>query len=554
VPCLPTRGVDDRGADLAAHPGGSLVWRVVLQLEHVTVTPDDVGSFAPGGWPTPRPIVTTLKPVPVFDAELLLPPSLRPWVMDEAGRMPCPPDFVAVAAVVALSSVIGARCAIKPKAKDNWLVVPNLWGGIVGSPSSKKTPATSAALRAMDRLTAAARKDHEAAMADFEAVEMVHEARRDAIHGRVKSAAKGGGKGETEASLESITKELQAHNRGAPAPPILRRYKTNDTTVEKLGELLRDNPAGLLVVRDELVGLIETWDREGREGDRAFFLEAWNGNQGFDTDRIGRGNVHIKNVCVSILGGIQPDRLIRYLEAATRGYANDGMLQRFQLLVYPDPPEWEWRDRTPDAAAARAAMEVFERLANLDPVEVGAAPADDLNKFPYFRFSPAAQEVFIEWSMDLHRERLQGEVDPIVHEHLSKYNKLFPALALIFHLVSGGGAEVDEESARRAAAWCEYLEAHARRCYGLVKDDGRRAAQSLAERLKRGDLQDGFTARDVRRNQWRDLTKDEAIQAALDWLEDEHWVRGEEADAGPRGGRPTRRYRINPAVLLKSKG
>jgi hypothetical protein len=38
----------------------------------------------------------------------------------------------------------------------------------------------------------------------------------------------------------------------------LRRYKTNDSTVEKLGELLRENPVGLLILRDELVGV----DRE----------------------------------------------------------------------------------------------------------------------------------------------------------------------------------------------------------------------------------------------------------------------------------------------------
>ena len=59
------------------------------------------------------------------------------------------------------------------------------------------------------------------------------------------------------------------------------------------------------------------------------------------------------------------------------------------------------------------------------------------------------------------------------------------------------------DAALRAAAWCEYLEAHARRCYGLLKDDGLRAAQALAGKLERSALQDGFTARDVRRNQWR---------------------------------------------------
>jgi hypothetical protein len=156
--------------------------------------------------------------------------------------------------------------------------------------------------------------------------------------------------------------ELRCHGEQAPSCPILRRYKTNDSTVEKLGELLRENPAGLLILRDELVGLIASWEREGREGDRAFFLEGWNGNQSFDTDRIGRGHISIPNVCMSIFGGIQPDKLVGYLEQATHTLANDGMLQRFQVLVYPDPRPWEWRDRSPNRILREKAFAVFEAL------------------------------------------------------------------------------------------------------------------------------------------------------------------------------------------------
>jgi hypothetical protein len=71
-------------------------------------------------------------------------------------------------------------------------------------------------------------------------------------------------------------------------------------------------------------------------------------------------------------------------------------------------------------------------------------------------------------------------------------------------------------------------------------------AQALAVKLERGTLEDGFTLRDVRRNQWRSLTTDEAIQAALDWLEDEDWLRSE-ATGGMR-------YRIHPAIKSKRKG
>ena len=507
-------------------------------------------------WPEPKPIQAALHPVPAFDPETLLPEALRGWVMDEADRMPCPPDFVAAGALVALGAIIGARCAIKPKARDSWLIVPNLWGGIVGLPSAKKSPAIGAALKPLDRLITRAMEAHQADLEGFEADRTVFEAKKDAIEGRIKAAAKDAKKGD----LDSIAKELQGHRQQAPEAPTLRRYKSNDTTVEKLGELLRENPAGLLVLRDELVGLIASWDREGREGERAFYLEAWNGNASFDTDRIGRGSIFIPNLCVSIFGGIQPDKLTGYLEQAANALANDGMLQRFQVLVYPDHRAWEWRDRIPAKDARDQAFAVFDALAEFDPEDWGAAPADDFAKFPHFRFDEAAQEIFIEWSGDLHRSKMPGEDHPIIAQHLAKFDKLFPALALILHLVdcaaTGQRGPVKVESALRAAAWCDYLEAHARRCYGLLTDDGLRAAQALADKVRQGKLADGFTARDVRRNQWRGLTTDEAVQAALDWLEDEGWLRADEVGgAGPGSGRRTWRYFINPkAVTARKQG
>jgi hypothetical protein len=506
-------------------------------------------------WGRPKPIIAELKPVPPFDAEALLPEPLRGWIIDEAERMPCPQDYIAAAAIAALSSVVGARCAIKPKARDSWLIVPNLWGGIVGDPSAKKSPAWAAALRPVDRLIGKALDVHSASIADYETAKVVFEARKDAIEGRIKDAAKKPGNGDPA----SIANELRTHTEQAPTAPTLRRFKTNDSTVEKLGELQRENPMGLLVLRDELVGLIATWDREGREGDRAFFLEAWNGNQSFDTDRIGRGHISIPNLCLSVFGGIQPDKLTIYLEQAAHSLANDGMLQRFQVLVYPDPRGWEWRDRSPNKAARDAAYAVFEALADFYPESFGAAPADEVSKFPCFCFDDEAQAVFIEWSEDMHRVRMPREEEPIIRQHLAKFDKLFPALALLFHLVDcmalNTRGPVGKAAALRAAAWCEYLEAHARRCYGLLKDDGLRAAQALAAKLKRGMLLDGFTLRDVRRNQWRNLTTDEAIRAALDWLEDEEWLRSEQSGGtGPGGGRHTTRYRINPAVQGKVAG
>jgi hypothetical protein len=123
-----------------------------------------------------------------------------------------------------------------------------------------------------------------------------------------------------------------------------------------------------------------------------------------------------------------------------------------------------------------------------------------------------------------------GQEFPLIQQHLAKYDKLFPALALLFHLVDcvqigqQNCGPVKAASATKAAAWCEYLESHARRCYGLLADEGLRAAQSLTSKIAEGKLSNNFTMRDVRRNQWRNLTTDEAVKAAIDWLEDEGWL------------------------------
>src|SRR5262249_6279125 len=152
------------------------------------------------------------------------------------------------------------------------------------------------------------------------------------------------------------------------------RYLVNDATVEKLGALLNENPNGVLVFRDELVGWMRTMDREGHENDRSFFCECWNGTGSYTYDRIGRGTTHIKAVCISILGGMTPGPLQTYLrEAFARGASDDGLIQRFQLMVYPDvAAEWRNVDRWPETAAKQRAFEIFRDLARLDLDELQA--------------------------------------------------------------------------------------------------------------------------------------------------------------------------------------
>lgn len=499
-------------------------------------------------WPEPELIGVSLLPVEKFPPEII-PEPFRPWVTDVAHRMQCPVDFIAVAVMIMTGSVIGAGCGIRPKKHDDWLVVPNLWGGPVARPGMLKTPALLDALKPLAVLEARAKKEYEAKMKEYQAEKELHKAMKEALKSKMLETAKGKKKG-GEFTLEELKRQYMELEE--PEPPIWRRYKTSDSTIERMGELLSENPRGILLFRDELIGLLASWDKEGREADRAFYLEAWNGYGSMTTDRIGRGTIHVDNLCVSILGGIQPAKLLAYLYQAMNELENDGLMQRMQLLVYPDEPgDWELVDRYPDKKAREMAFQVIERLEKMDFMAYGAR-LDEGEKIPYLRFTDKAQQVFNEWLTELERIKLRKDDPPALLEHLSKYRSLMPSLALIIHLidVAAGNAEGDVslKAAEMAAAWCDYLESHARRIYAMVGDINQRAAGELAKKIQAGTLEDGFTVRDIYRKCWHLLDKKEIVQQACDELVEAGWLRGEITEAGK-----TRIiYRINPKIFASN--
>lgn len=501
-------------------------------------------STTPGSadaWPAPIEIVSDLPAAPEFEANVLLPKALADFVLDEADRMPCSPDYIAAALIVCLGSVIGASCALKPKRRDDWIVVPNVWGGIVGDPSSKKSPGLSTVTRFIDRLEAREADKLVEAKKIFEAEQAAYEAHQSAVKASMKKAATGK---PDSLKMAAAIDDLKAI--APPDEPHARRYKSNDASPEKLCDIEARNPQGLMVFRDELVGLLASWEREGHEGDRAYYLEGWNGTGSYNSDRIGRGEQFVKNHCLSILGGIQPDKMETYLADIASNLDNDGRVQRFQVMVYPNPVQWQWSDRYPVKGAREAVRDMFDRLSMFDPVQDGATPADDFVKLPHFYFDDAAQEIFIEWCTDLNQVQIVKEQDPLMRQHLGKFEKLFCSLALILHLAEGNIGPVKADSALRAAAWCDYLAGHARRIYGMVEGAKVCTAKMLLRRIQDGKLQSGFTLRDVRRKQWSGATDTMKVEAALAMLEAHHCVRGFESASG---GRPTTTYEVNPALI-----
>lgn len=510
--------------------------------------PSPKAVVADADWGEPEPISMELLPVPHFPTSAL-PDCFRPAISDIANRMQCPVDYLAVAFMVITSSVVGAGCAIKPKRRDDWLVIPNLWGGVVARPGSLKSPALNEPLKLLARLEAEAAEEHQQLARTFEIQQEIAEEVAKNRKSMLRAAVKDGDEGK----LQELHQEMMAE-REEKAPGV-RRYRTNDATIEKMAELMRDNPRGILLFRDELAGLLSLLDREDKETERAFFLESWNGDGSYTSDRIGRGSTQVKNLCTSVLGGIQPDRLSRYLHQAVNQGLNDGLVQRFQLLVYPDPiQQWRLVDESPNKAARSQVFDIVKKLSQMNFVDHGAKSHE--SGTCYFGFTDDAQQLFYNWISKLETEKLAGEDSTVIQEHLSKYRSLMPSLALLNHLIdiaSGASSgSVSLVATQRAIAWCEYLEAHARRIYGTVTNQSDRAAIALAEKIQKGKLRSPFTLRDVHQSGWTGLTENTVIREALQALIDMGWLKSYELTPGPNGGRRTFQYFANPSVLLHS--
>lgn len=504
-------------------------------------TINEIGSIE---WGEPEEPGHSLLPVPPLDINCL-PPAARSYLIDIAERMQVPIDYPAVTAVITLATIIGTRCAIAPKKLDSWVVSVNLWGGLIGQPGQLKTPTMDEVIGCLKHLENSSLAEYSTSILKYEAEMELHAAERKKLVSEVRKNISGILKDEFRRRLEELSEPL------APTP---KRYLVNDATPEKLLEILADNEQGVLVFRDELVGLFSNWSRPGREAERSFFLEAWSGRGRFTTDRICRGSKTAKRICISLIGSIQPDRLHRYLCETFDG-GNDGLLQRFQLLVYPDrAPVWNNVDRLPNILAKDRFVAIVKKLDKIDFRQTNL-PVEVIDDTTCLRFSEEAQSKFDRWLEDLENNKIRNDSEPeAILEHLSKYRSLIPSLALIYHLSDfAEGSTTGPVSAYALSAAIKlgnHLEAHARRIYGMRRHGENSPANRLAKHLRAGKLSDPFTTRDLYKANLHLLNTREMAQSAIDELIELGWLQPIHTPTS-FGQKGKTEYAINPKIFQK---
>lgn len=268
------------------------------------------------------------------------------WVARSAETTSAPADYVAVSLLCNASAMIAN--ARWPLAGADWKEPPIIWAALVGSPSSGKSPALDVALEVL--------RESEDRMADgfdekrrsWEIQSATAQAYRAAWEDAVKKAVK---HGDTPPELPSEANMPESIERP--------RIRVADATSEAMGKLASSHDRGLLLVRDELSGWLGGFDRYAAGGgaDRAFSIEMY-GGRSYIIDRAKSPEpLRIPHLSVSVIGGIQPDKLSALIKGP-----DDGLLARFL---------WTWPDALVGFSLARtvanhsAAKTAFGRLLDL---------------------------------------------------------------------------------------------------------------------------------------------------------------------------------------------
>jgi hypothetical protein len=468
------------------------------------------------------PPVKTLNPADI-------PQAFRELIEDVAERMQVPLDYPFAAQVVSTSAAIGRRVRVQPKVYDTlYAVIPNLWGVLIGLSGSKKSPV-------VNLITDPLRVQEAQWRAEYENAQQEYETEKDQFEAELAAWKKNGRHGPCPEK---------------PEAPKQKRLLVNDATFEKVHAVMAENPAGIFLNRDELSGWLGMLDRPERAGERAFYLTAWGGHEPYDLGRISRGDIYVPHCCASLLGTGVPDRLKSYLvnRESRPAEANDGLLQRLQILVWPDVvSQYRHVDCTPKGNVMASVARIYKQVLALD----AECPA-------LYKFARDAQPLYVDWDTELQNKKVRNpDTHAELRSHLSKYDKLLAALAVQFEIADRVVAKRDigpdkvrlisREHLEQAIRVCAYLESHARRAYFCVQSPAIAAAWELAEKIRQRKLKERFAAADVYRKGWARLGSPEGVQQALNILMDCNWLVPEFSKDEKRE-RYGVRYRINPRI------
>ncbi|MCG5235298.1 DUF3987 domain-containing protein [Xanthobacter oligotrophicus] len=475
---------------------------------------------------------------PTFDVTWLG-PHLARWAEAQARAACAPIDYVAVSMIALVGGLLGNRR--RPIAGTGWEEPPTLFAALVGQPSSGKSPASSAVMSLVNKEEADLDADYRQRLFEYEAEKLA----ADAIMAAHKTAAREAMRADP-ALAAAIPVKLPEGFR-EPTKPRLKRIVVRDSTTERLATLSAENPAGLILHRDELAGLLASFGRYSGGGgsDRQFFLECY-GGRAFTVDRVKSDDpIRVPNLSIGIIGALQPDKAAELLKGA-----DDGFVSRF-LWSWPDPvPGFriarEALDRSP---AERVVSRICRLHMNSNPVPLPDSPI-------LLKLEERALAELERFALDM--KAREAGASPLMKSALGKARGHALRLSAILTILwwSADPRASFEEPAdigeAAVATACEmmtdYFLPMAERVFGDASIPvAETNAATLARHIQAKRLP-AFNARELRRTVGGGLRTAEAMDAACAELVEAGLVRPV-VDPKAGRGRKCRGFEVNPAMF-----
>jgi hypothetical protein len=472
---------------------------------------DNLDNSPPRAAPNANAAPTLFDPwaeyqLPEFPLDIL-PAPVKRYVEKTALSMGCDGNAFAMCLLAAASGAISHEFKIRPMQTGDWMERPNLWLAMIGDPSQKKSPMM------------------QAAMDPLRVIE------RDRAHKFVSEFAEWNAREKARSKAKGDEKD-EVWDDEPKAPP---RLLAGDATYEKLARLMSRSPNGMLAHFDELAGLLGGFGRYNGGGgkDRGFYLTAWSGGPySYDRATGGEGGkgleIKIDNCSLSIVGGIQMDRLRDFADIAA-----DGLLQRFLPVIVTRselPQEIDCDSGRADYGA------LIQRCVTAQPATVV--------------LSAEARGVFAELRAHLHElSKASKGLAKGFSEFIAKLSGYSLRIALVLHVIhepERASRFLDGKTARDAARLVkDFIIPHALECYRRFEEasHGDRlkiiASYLLTARDRNGNPKETFVPSDFTNNVAvaRNMTLREIEEllspfVAADWLDEldnSEKVRGKKA-------------------------
>lgn len=470
-------------------------------------------------WADPSPIPDDEEPTPELPLAAV-PQIIRQHAADVAERIGAPLEWAVFGDIFFIGATAGTSHRLQPKKyDDSWKVVPNFWCVVVGRPGMKKSPLLTEILQPL-RIADKKLQD------ENHKNELEYQTRKREYEQRQRHQEREYQKKLANQPSPGLVSEPP------PPPPKSKRLLVTDVTTEKLAEIAVANPNGVAAVFDELSSLLGSFDKKGREGDRSFYLTAWNGDSSYNIDRIGRGTLHIERLCLSLFAGTQPGKIAPYIrQAQNQGRDDDGFVQRFNFVYLDEEaPCLPYIDRAPDEEAKQR---LWQRLSSIrDEV-----PRD-------YRFDPSAQDRYEQWVRN-NADIIASQPDDALRSLRAKLERTLIQISLILHLCESFEERVSEATLAAAIELTEYLWKHAQKLYGSTSRDPVAACARHILRKVAGASIRQISTRDLKQRRWKHF---EHTDQALELLKESGWTRIENHQ-DKKGGRSSQVILFYPRLF-----